>query len=81
MAVGNCDFSNGYPFALIRDRANQRGAGSRIICSRTQHQRRPPARLLSAGLRIECQPNKIAGLRYITHQDSLPCGFPQSVSP
>ena len=42
-----------------------------------------PPRLFPAGLRVERQPNEIAGLWYVhrLHQDSLPFGCPQCVSP
>src|ERR1019366_9230943 len=67
---------------LIRDRTNERQAGFRVVCSRAQHERWAPPRLLAARLRVECQPNKVTSLGDVvcTHQDSSPCGCPHSVS-
>jgi hypothetical protein len=70
------------PFDLIRNRADQHQAGLRVVCFGAQHQCRASPSLLAAGLRVEGQPDEIAGARQKdgAYQDSLPCGRPQSVS-
>ena len=69
-------------FHLIRDGTNQCQTGFCVVYPRTQHQRRAASCLLAAGLRAKRQPDQIAPLWHVggAHQDSLPCGKPQSVS-
>ncbi len=51
-------------FRLIRNPACQGQTGFRIVDSRTEDQRRAPACLLTASLRVERQPDKIADIRH-----------------
>ena len=64
---------------------NQRQARPLVVGLGTEHQRRPPPRLLTPCVGIKSQPDEIAGAGTCRdiggcHHDSWPAGGPQSVS-
>lgn len=67
---------------LTGDRTGDREAGLRIVGARGQDQCRPSSALLMPGVRIEGQPDEIAGVRNVRagYHTSWPTRVPQSLS-
>src|SRR5689334_7029999 len=69
-------------FHLARYRTGDRQTGFGVVRARRDDERRPTPTLLVTGLRIEGQPDQIAGVRDVPsgYHTSSPAGVPQSVS-
>ena len=69
-------------FNFTGDWAGICNRGSYVEVSGGEHNRRSPSGLLMTSLRIEIQPDQIAGIRHVGgYQTSAPRGLPQSYSP
>ena len=62
----------GIAFHLIGDRTDDGQSGSAIVFQWSQHQRRPPIRLLVSGLGAEVNPDEVSAVRDIWRRKFLP---------
>jgi hypothetical protein len=82
-AVGRQRDFKGITLHLAGNRAGDREARLGIVKARRQDQRRPPAALFMPSLRVEREPDEIAGIGHVGpgYHSSRPTGVvPQSVS-